>query len=403
MDMAAAGGSDKQPVAQALFAVPFILFSGFAGFVADRVSKRRVVILCKVVEIGVMLLGMVIFLVVPEASSVQLQLLFVALFLMSTQSAFFGPSKYGILPEMLRPSDLPHANGVFQMTTFTAIIFGTAVAGFSKQEFADRLWMVSLICAGIAVIGTATSIGVRRTPVAKPDLKLHPSSFAIGADTFAMLRNDSQLIGVLLVSSLFWFLGGVVQPGVNLLGRMQLRLADGPTSLLVACIGVGIACGCAIAGHLSHQRIPAGLVRVGAWGVTVCLALMLVPGQFTAPPPGGTDSADAAETLRNVWSGREFLAGAILACLGFFAGLFIVPLQVFLQVRPPEEFKGRMIGAMNLVNWIAIVFSAGFLQVAASVVRALELPVAWIFAALAVVMLPVAVWYRPPEVALRGT
>src|SRR5690606_35926583 len=124
--------------------------------------------------------------------------LLVVLFLMGAQSAFFGPGKYGILPEMLRESDLPRANGFILMTTFLAIIFGTASAGLMAKlamageapliERASRLWVASLICVGIAAAGWATSLLIRRTPRAKPDLKFYPSSLAVPPDTRAMLR-----------------------------------------------------------------------------------------------------------------------------------------------------------------------------------------------------------------------
>ena len=90
---------------------------------------------------------------------------------MGTHSAFFGPAKYGILPEMLRPSDLPRANGLFLMSTFLAIIFGTVVAGVLLKFFGDRLWVASLSCMSIAVVGTIASLWVRRVPAANPQLK----------------------------------------------------------------------------------------------------------------------------------------------------------------------------------------------------------------------------------------
>src|SRR5690606_23623095 len=107
---------DQQGWAGVCFAVPFILFSGYAGFLSDRNSKRRIVVLAKVAEVLIMAMGLLAFL------SGSLTALFVVLFLMGTQSAFFGPGKYGILPELLRDEDLPRANGIFLMTTFLAVI-----------------------------------------------------------------------------------------------------------------------------------------------------------------------------------------------------------------------------------------------------------------------------------------
>src|SRR5262249_24490776 len=156
-------GSDKQATAQIIFAAAFLLFSGFAGYISDRYRKRTLVISCKVAEILIMFLGFLGFL---EYHRFGLAGLFFVLFLMGTHSAFFGPAKYGILPEMLRPADLPRANGVFLMLTFLAIIFGTAAAGYLLNYSGGRIWIGSLACIGVAVLGTLTALVIRGAPPA---------------------------------------------------------------------------------------------------------------------------------------------------------------------------------------------------------------------------------------------
>ena len=148
---------------------------------------------------------------------------------MGTQSAFFGPGKYGILPEMLRPSDLPRANGVILMTTFLAIIFGAAAAGFlSDLAIEDETAVAtprhtgsgsaSLVCVGIAVVGTLTSLLVRCVPAAVPDLEFAWSALAIPPETRRMLRQTEPLLGALLASCVFWLVAGVANQAVNSLG-----------------------------------------------------------------------------------------------------------------------------------------------------------------------------------------
>ena len=413
VDFLQRGGTDRQPMALVLFAVPFVLFSGFAGWLSDRTSKRRIVVQMKVAEIAVMLLGMAAFFAGAGNPGAQISYLFVVLFLMSAQSAFFGPAKYGILPEMLRSRDLPAANGVIQMTTFLAIIFGWALAGYAKDWFQDRLWIVLAICVGIAVVGTLTSLLVRKTEVAHPRLPFQWSALGINRDTARLLHGDRALLSVLLISSLFWFIGGVVQPAVNLLGKVQMGLSDARTSVLGACMGVGIAIGCVLAAKASHRTINFGLVRIGAWGIIVSLAALVAIGLQT--PPAAGESATVELSLPKLLitaAPHEFAARAVLTLLGLSAGLFVVPLQVFLQARPPEDQKGRMIGVMNLVNWLGIVLSAVVLSVATALLAWWETArgtiaagdppqeVHWLFALLALLMLPVALFYRPPDEAL---
>lgn len=397
VDAAAADrlGRDYQPVALALFAIPFVMFSGFAGFLGDRVSKRGIVVLMKVAEIAIMTLGMTAFLLGGMFPGWLLPFLFVVLFLMSTQSAFFGPSKYGILPELFADRDLPQANGIIQMTTFVAIIFGTALAGYGKDWFPDRLWIVSAICMGIALVGTLTSLLIRSTPVAHPGLEFQASALGINRETRGMLRRDKLLLKVLLISSVFWFFGGVMLPATNTFGKIQLGLDNSSTSWLSACMGIGIALGCVVSGKLSHEQIDSRVVRAGSSGMVISLCLLWFLGRRYEVLATKLPIAEAAEIT-------EFWARFVMLGVGFFGGLFIVPLQVFMQARPPEDQKGRMIGAMNLINWIAICFSSLYMGIALAVLNYWDLSAHWIFGSMAVLMLPVAILYHPPDEKLNN-
>jgi len=377
-----ASGPNLQGIAMLVFSVPFILFSTFAGFVADRGSKTRVIVLAKVAEIVVMAFGLLAFFLFDMSGFTGLC---VVLFLMGTQSAFFGPAKYGILPEMLRPEDLPRANGFFLMTTFLAIIFGTAAAGWLSDLLAGRLWIVSLFCVGIAMIGTCSSLLVRRLPAANPNLRFQGSSLTIPPDMRALLRGDRLLSITLLVSSLFWLIGGIVQPTVNEFGKNQLQLEkDEYTSYLAAAMGVGIALGCVTAGFLSRGQLRFGLARVGAWGMFASLVLLGIPSTMSEHG--------------HYWGYWGSLP--LLVSVGFFAGLFVVPLQVFLQSRPPEDKKGRMIALMNLCSWIGIFLSALLIILIEYVQTQFDWSEASAFVVTAALMLPVALFYRPQNEAL---
>ena len=236
--LAAGTGSDKQAYAQIIFAAAFLIFSGVAGYFSDRYQKRTVVVTAKVAEILIMFLGLIGFV---EFGRFGLTGLFTVLFLMGTHSAFFGPAKYGILPEMLRPSDLPRANGIFLMLTFLAIIFGTAAAGWLLTYSGNRIWIGSLACIGIAVLGTLTALTVRAAPPAQPDLQHGWSSWGVPKEIIALLRRDRELMAAIIVVSMFWMIGGIVQQTVNALGKTQLHLSDEKTSVLAASIGIGIA------------------------------------------------------------------------------------------------------------------------------------------------------------------
>lgn len=423
VDQASRGGSDQQGLAMVLFAWPFIAFSGFAGFLSDRFSKRTIIVLCKVAELAIVLLGMIGF------RSGSMPLLLGVLCLMGVHSAFFGPSKYGILPELLAQKDLPRANGSMLMATFLAIIFGLSAAGATKQLFPDALWIASLPCLVIAALGLLTSLLIRSTPVAHPQLRFEASALAIAPETRRLLFTNRSLLGVLLMSSVFWFVGGTVYPpAINAFGKDQLRLNDLQTGMMAASTGLGIAIGCIAAGILSRDRVRGWLVRAGAWGLTVSLAVLSLPGPgvddvrneiraakaLRAATAAGALPAPAAEFPAPVpdapapdtpeWS--TFRRGSLLGPLsvlalisvGVFAGFYSVPLQVYLQSAAPTDQKGRIIGAWNLLNWIGIAGAGGVYFVGRQLlVEWLELPHASLFGFAAVLMLPVALFYRPPE------
>jgi MFS family permease len=435
-DQARQGGQDLQGLASILFAVPFIGISGYAGFLSDRYSKRTIIVLCKFAEVAIILLGLIGFL------THSLPFLLAVLCLMGVHSAFFGPSKYGILPEMLRPEDLPRANGMVLMATFLAIIFGLAAAGATKHFFDATLWLASLPCLVISFLGLTSSLMIRKTPAAQPTLQFHANSLFISPEIRQLLRSNLKLLNVLLVSSVFWFVAGTVYPpAINSLGKQQFGLDDLITGLLAASTGVGIAVGCVAAGILSKNRVRGWIVKLGAWGITLSLLCLALPGpgwseireqirmtkesklasnqntaiantaqtanDNTESPTALDRPMPADEALKGMGTATAYYRGTLLGpwgsavalvSLGIFAGFYSVPLQVYLQASAPVDQKGRIIGANNLIQWIAIALSGGIYSVGKLVlVDWLMLPYAALFGLAGAVMLPVALFYRPPD------
>ena len=151
----------------ALFSLPFILFSMAGGFFADRFSKRTISVSVKIFEIGVMLLALAGFWLN------QIPMLLGCVFLMGVHSSFFGPSKYGLLPELLPERKLSWGNGLIELGTFMAIILGTvAAARMSKHFHGHQAWS-GIILIALAVIGFVTCLGITRVPAADPGRKFH--------------------------------------------------------------------------------------------------------------------------------------------------------------------------------------------------------------------------------------
>jgi MFS family permease len=391
-----AGGGDLQGIATIVFGIPFVIFGGLAGYLADRYSKRRVIVLSKVAEIVVMVLGLFAFLAAP---AIGFSGLWVVMFLMGTQSAFFGPGKYGILPEMMRRDQLSRANGIVLMTTFIAIIFGTSLAGPLKDwvgngnlgqlAAARELWIASVVCILVAVVGTLVSLLIRPVAVAAPGLGFRAEYLIVPKPMRGLLRRDRPLLLALGASCVFWLIAGLTIQAVNSLCKTQLELSDTMTSLMVALISIGIAVGGVTAGWLSRSAGSSGggsadqrVIRWGMWGVVICCALLAI----TIPGMG---------LLVGVWG-----LPVVLILLGGAAAFFSIPIQVFLQARPPAELKGRMIAVMNQANFFAIVLSGAVYIVLDIFVTAQAWPRSAIFGAMTVMFLPVAIFFKLDSTSL---
>lgn len=372
---------DLQGLATAIFSIPFVLFSGYAGYLSDRYGKRRVIYLCKVAEVAIMAVGCLAFLALARfyLSYSTFTMFAVLLFAMGSHSAFFGPGKYGILPELFRERDLPAINGVIIMSTFLAIILGSALAGTLVEFFPKQLWIVGLVCVGIAVVGVYTASLVRNTPAVDANLKFDLSMLAIPGEMMKLLRSDRDLHATVWASTLFWHAAAVVQMTVNSFGKDQLQVGDRYTSLLVATLSIGIAIGSVLGGMISKGRFHTGVLRMGIVGMAVSLAAMAIPGPYS----GG------------LFSYRQSILA--LNLLGVFTGMFAVPVQVYLQMKPPPALKGRMIATQNLMNWIGIVFAGVLYQVLVNTFAKFGLPPSRIFAVTAVMMGLTALLYWPKE------
>jgi MFS family permease len=368
--------TDVQGWAGFVFALPFVLFSGYAGFLSDRHSKTPIIVLCKMAEIAIMILGLLAFWFYGLLGQTGT---WIVLFLMGTQSAFFGPSKYGVLPELFRYRDLAKANAIILMSTFLAIILGIVAAGFLKQflggESAEQLWLGLVVCVFIAVVGTATAKMIRMTLPANPDLRLSLDTWGVSNEMAGHFRIDRPLLAAIFVSSVFWLVSGLAVPTVNRLGVDQLRVGEASTSILTACVGLGIMLGSPLASMICRSRMGNVAVNIGLSGIVVCLLLL---GLWR----------DQTQVI-GYWGSFFSLIG-----LGIFAAVFSIPVMVFLQSRPPDHLKGRLIATMNQANFLGILLAGPLYQVFERLSASMNWPISSVFWMMAAFLLPLSLLYR---------
>lgn len=325
------GGSLYLSLAGALFVLPFFLFSGYAGHLADVFNKRSVLIVTKSFEIIAMCIGLFAFL------SGRIEFMLGVLFLMALQSTFFSPAKYGILPEMLAYKDLSRANGLLEMSTFLAIILGTSLGSVAFGLWRDRIELMGLAVVMIAVAGTITSFGISRVPPSGAVKPFHVNPWAEIALGLRRLYQEKPLWLTSVGISYFWFLGALIHMTILLLGKEVMGLDDQWIGILVAFLAIGIGVGSLVAGRLSGDHIEPGLIPVGSVGMGVFSVLL----SYGAP--------------------SYTLTAAALILTGFSAGLFIVPLSAFLQRDSGRQEKGRVIATNNFMNMGGVLLASGVL------------------------------------------
>jgi acyl-[acyl-carrier-protein]-phospholipid O-acyltransferase/long-chain-fatty-acid--[acyl-carrier-protein] ligase len=311
-------------VALCLF-VPFILFSGWAGPLADRYSKRTIAVAMKGVEVPLALAAGIGFL------TSNLWLTLCSMILLATQSTFFSPAKYGMIPEIVRLDRVSRANGILNMTTNIAVIFGMLVAGsvsdgLKETEQLLHLWLPGVSLLSVAVIGF---LAIVLLPPLSPTsettkLTINPLETYIKTAKWAW---GSPLIAGALSWSLFYLIATLALLVVTELGDL-LQVSDAKISYILATLGVAVGLGSLTTGFVSKSRIRIDVSRIGA----ICMGVVLCIAGFVSPNYLGTV--------------------VLMFCLGFSAGLYAVPLQSLMQMLPNPDHRGRVLASCNALSFL---------------------------------------------------
>jgi len=332
-------------LAPALFILPFFLFSASAGQIAEKFEKQKLIRLVKLFEIGAMCLAAYGFFI---ASPV---LLLTVLFLMGLHSTVFGPIKYAILPQVLRPEELIGGNGLVEMGTSMAILVGMIGGGAAMHGGGP--WPAALLVVGIAVIGFATACAVPRVPATAPELKFNWNAFTESARAIRFVAKKRAVFNSVLGISWFWFFGGVVTAQLPNYTKLYLGGDASVEILVLTLFSVGVGAGSLLCEKLSGHKVEIGLVPLGAFGMTL-FGLLLY---FAQHDPALQSGLNWLAFLRAAGHWRIALD---LLLLGLFAGFFIVPLFALVQSRSDRRELSRVIAGNNIINAIFLVAAAVF-------------------------------------------
>lgn len=342
----------------ACFTLPYLLLAAPAGYLADRYSKRQVIVYCKVAEIMIMALA------VGAIYAQSLYLIFLVLALTGAQAALFGPSKLGSIPELLPAEKISAANGLVGLFTVVATVVGV-VAGnqlyaVTKPKGLEDTWILAAALMGTAAVGTLTSLFIRPLPMANPTLRFPRNIFGQTWRDLQTLAASRALLRVSLGIAFFWSLGALAQSNILEFVR-EGGLAQPQSSPLMAALVIGVGLGSVLAGVWSAGRVELGILPLGAGGVAISSMLL-----FTVD--GNLAAAGAS------WSPAFLLAGLFLFLLGTSAGLFDVPLSSYMQHRSPPEQRGAILAASNFLTFAGMLASAGVYYLLRSPIGAGEEP-----------------------------
>ncbi|HEX2494489.1 MAG TPA: MFS transporter [Steroidobacter sp.] len=336
-------------IAAGLFILPYVLFSGIAGQLADRYDKSLVLKAVKAAEVAIMAVAGFGFAVHS------IEVLLGALFLMGVHSTFFAPAKYGLLPEVLQDAELVGGNALVEMGTFVAILLGTLVAGLLAAEANVQLIMTALV--SIAVLGFLSSLAIPRVNPSAPTLRVDWSPWTSTWHNLRAAYESRTVFLSLLGISWFWFYGAIVLAQLPLYCRDVLGGGEQVVTLLLVAFSAGVGVGSLLCERLSGRKVEIGLVPFGSIGLTV----FAVDLYFATPTDAAVRALDASEFLVQPGSWRVLLDFGLI---GMFGGFFIVPLYALVQQRARREVMSRVIGANNILNALFMVAAASLAALA---------------------------------------
>ncbi len=336
-------------LAALFFILPFFIFSAIAGHIADKFDKSQIAKIVKFCEIIFMFLAAIGFYLQS------LNLLLATLFLMGAHSAFFGPVKYGILPQHLHKNQLIAANSLISSSTFIAILLGTIFGGLLIVKN-DGAWQISQIALIIALCGFVASLFIPKTQTHPLHLKLN-----IFSQTYAEIRKAKQnkkICFAIILISLFWFTGATFLAQFPNFVKFTLHGNNEIVTLFLTIFSVGIAVGSLICNLLTKGKIKTDFTALAAFCICIfCADLFLASKMQNFQLASTGEFIGLTAFLENSHNIRILIDLSLIAIAG---GIYIVPLYALIQEQSAENFHARMIAVLNIFNSLFMVLSAVF-------------------------------------------
>jgi len=349
-----------------VFVLPFLLFTPWAGRLADRYSKRDIVVVSKATELAIVVLGCLAF------AWGRPYVLYGVLFLLCTQAAFFGPSKYSIIPELVRSEQLSKANASVQGLTYLSGVLGTGLANALSLLTGRNYAQACLACLAISAGGLVAGMRIGPTPSRRQTGAQVCGFKEDFGQAWRQIRSDKGLCLAVLASAYFMFMAAFAQMNLIPYGIHHLGLTREQSGNLFLLAGVGIGIGAWIAAKVSGRHVEVGLVPLAAIGLAVASVVLSLAGQ-----------------------GRVGLTCVMVAMTGISAGLFVVPINALIQLLSPASQRGRIVAISGFLGWAGALLAAGCLLVLTSLFGLTAPQCFGVLALTTVTLAAVALWEVP--------
>ncbi|GHT11190.1 MFS transporter [Planctomycetales bacterium] len=343
--------------------IPFMLWTSLAGYVTDRFSRRNAILWCKSIELVLLASAVGVICMGPDIAGssmpLKLYLLLGIMFLLGSQAAFFSPSKYGTIPDLVPETSISAANGVVSMLTMLACVSGQILGGyiFFWTTFFDdakkavgvpggnSVWVTVLVLVGMATVGLVSSYFIPKMKAADTKAKFPFNPFWQTGKDIAALFSHKMLFWVSMASAFFWGLAALAQNNIDKYAIEYLLVQQQHVTVLAAVLTIGIGIGAVLCGWLSGKRIEMGLVPIGAFGMGIFIFIL----GFTPPHAAGIQPGFGTPL-----DSPYMFATAMMLLTGLAAGLYDIPLAAYIQEKSPPKERGRMIAAYNFCTFSAM-------------------------------------------------
>ena len=346
-DMAGIDSRILVNAAAGVFIFPFFIFAPTASDLADKFDRSDLMRWVKFAEIVIMAGAAFGFWLN------NLWVLMVVLFLMGSQSAFFSPAKYSILPQHLNEDELIAGNGLIQMGTYLAILTGTIAGGLMILKENGIFWVGGL-AVGIASAGWLSSMLIPPTKPINPDLKV---SFKIVSRTIEMFKDICpmrEVFGSMLAISWFWLVGSVFLAQVPTYARLILGADESVATSFLAVFSCGIGFGSMACNAILKGKVTAKFVPSAAYGIAIASVFLWYISD-RPPVPAGTPEIGLVEFFSRP---ENFLITFGLFVIAFCGGLYIVPLYAVMQTKAPESKVSGVIACSNISDSLFMAIAA---------------------------------------------